>query len=104
MVEIIIPEIICFIIFISVCMTGVCALMLAWFIVRGPFHEEYNTSSDRCFDCGFAYGEDHLDGCDVERCSACGGQRLQCDCTGHDKHASRWMGVFPYTLGDGDSQ
>lgn len=49
-----------------------------------------------CHDCGADIDETHTDGCDVERCSVCGGQRLQCDCEGHDKHASRWTGEFPY--------
>ena len=51
-----------------------------------------------CHDCGVDVGEEHLDGCDVERCSVCGGQRLQCNCEGHDKYASRWTGVFSPSL------
>ena len=53
-------------------------------------------SSNLCHDCGADIDEIHADGCDVERCSVCGGQRLQCDCEGHDEHASRWTGEFPH--------
>lgn len=54
-----------------------------------------------CDDCGAAPGQPHLDGCDVERCSICGGQRLQCECRGHDPLFARWTGFFP---GDAEAQ
>ena len=51
-----------------------------------------------CHDCGAKPGEPHHAGCDVERCSACGGQRLGCDCKGHDPLFARWSGWWPGSL------
>lgn len=33
-----------------------------------------------CGDCGCKSGEQHLSGCDIERCPCCGLQMLSCDC------------------------
>ena len=48
-----------------------------------------------CHDCTAKPGHQHKDGCDVERCSVCGGQRLSCDCKGHNKDFSKWKGIWP---------
>lgn len=54
-------------------------------------------SSD-CYDCGAKPGEIHNPNCDVQRCSVCGGQRLQCSCRGHDPAFARWTGFWPGEL------
>jgi len=50
---------------------------------------------EACPDCGAIPGQPHREGCDVERCSVCGDQRLTCTCYGHDKAFSRWTGFWP---------
>lgn len=48
-----------------------------------------------CPDCAAKPGQRHKTGCDVERCSVCGGQRLSCGCPGHDSAFARWTGNWP---------
>lgn len=54
-------------------------------------------SERRCPDCCASPGEPHSPGCDVERCTVCGGQTLTCGgCGGlHDPVAARWTGEWP---------
>ena len=47
-----------------------------------------------CPDCAVAPGERHVPGCDVERCPACGWQRIGCQCRS-DLPAVPWTGVWP---------
>jgi len=48
-----------------------------------------------CHDCGAKPGKVHKPGCDIERCSVCGSQLLQCGCEGHDPMFARWTGIWP---------
>jgi len=48
-----------------------------------------------CPDCSAQIGEPHRPNCDVEPCSVCSGQRLLCDCRGHDPLAVAWEGEWP---------
>lgn len=57
------------------------------------YHSNAHLSS--CPDCGVKPGYQHKSNCDVERCSVCGGQRLSCNCKGHDKNFSKWTGIWP---------
>lgn len=55
--------------------------------------EENRISNKHCGDCNAAPGEQHLEGCDVARCTSCGGQRLACDCK--DGEPDIWTGLWP---------
>ena len=48
-----------------------------------------------CHDCGCAPSMQHREGCDVERCSVCGGQFIACRCAGHDPQLVKWDGDWP---------
>ena len=50
---------------------------------------------ENCHDCGAKPGQVHAEGCDVERCSVCGDQRMGCGCKGHDRQFARWTGIWP---------
>lgn len=55
-----------------------------------------STEIKNCPGCGAQPGEIHSSvGCDIERCSRCGGQKILCRCKGHDPAFSRWTGIFP---------
>jgi hypothetical protein len=46
----------------------------------GSEDEDWGADRRPCHDCGAVKGELHIWGCDVERCPACGGQVIYCEC------------------------
>ena len=48
-----------------------------------------------CIHCDVNLGEKHISGCSIERCSVCGGSRIDCKCVGHDRAFAKWTGLNP---------
>jgi hypothetical protein len=66
--------------------------------IRGRPHQRVELGRPlipHCPDCRAAIDEPHRLGCDIERCTVCFGQRLMCDCDGHDAIAAGWTGEWP---------
>jgi hypothetical protein len=53
----------------------------------GGEQDDWGADTRACHDCAVIKGEFHVEGCDVERCAGCGGQRFGCDCEPADEEA-----------------
>lgn len=59
-----------------------------------PVRLDENTADNACPDCGVDVDEEHIPGCDVERCPECGRQRLLCGCP-EELPSLPWTGEWP---------
>jgi hypothetical protein len=46
------------------------------------------SDSQFCRDCGVKKGEYHVPTCEVERCPACGGEAISCECAYGQKNCA----------------
>ena len=53
----------------------------------GEEPDDWGANTRPCHDCAVIKGEFHVEGCDVERCAGCGGQRFNCDCEPYEDDA-----------------
>jgi hypothetical protein len=44
------------------------------------WYESATSENTMCGDCGCKVGQQHIMGCDIERCPACNMQLITCDC------------------------
>ena len=51
----------------------------------GHEDDDWGADSHPCRDCRVFKDEYHVRGCDVERCPACRGQAISCDCVHDDE-------------------
>lgn len=49
-------------------------------IAYGDEADDWGADTRPCHDCAAVKGQLHVPGCDVERCPACNGQAISCDC------------------------
>ena len=76
--------------------------MAYWTTIENPSPELLKSLFDAatskkgpCRDCGARIGKPHENGCDVARCTICGGQDLSCNCGKKKRPMEIWDGVWP---------
>lgn len=51
----------------------------------GDEPDDWGANERPCHDCAVTKGQLHVPGCDVERCPACSGQLISCDCDPYEE-------------------